>query len=465
MKFGIFYEHQLPRPWDDGSELRADPGRARPGRARRQARHRVRVGGRAPLPRGVLALLRARGVPRRGQPAHQEHPPRPRHHPDRAGLQPPGPHRRARRDARPRVERPGRVRLGRVVVARPSSAASASIRCYKRETWLEGLEVAIRCMTETPFTGVDGKFVPMPPRNVVPKPVQKPHPPLWVACSRRDTILLAAEKGIGALTFAFIDPEEADALGRRLRATLAEKCVAGRPGRQPAGRVRDADDVHHDEDEAIARGLEGAQLLRLLARPLLRVRRARARRDRRVGRVQRAARQMGYSPEAAAKALEEERSAPRSPPATRPASAARSARPTSSASTCALRGGRRRPADLRACRPARTATSTSWSRSSCSGPRCCPSSRSATRSRSPPRRSASSRSSRRCWPARSGVDARPRRLHVPGAAAEVGRRHGLGRDEGVVVEVRRGPRPRQERRLARHRRVDAVAQRSRDPTS
>ena len=62
----------------------------------------------------------------------------------------------------------------------------------KRDAWLEGLEVAVRCMTETPFGGVDGRFVTMPPRNVVPKPVQKPHPPLWVACSRRDTILLAA---------------------------------------------------------------------------------------------------------------------------------------------------------------------------------------------------------------------------------------------------------------------------------
>ena len=72
-------------------------------------------------------------------------------------------------------------------------------------------------MTEVPFTGVEGKYVSMPPRNVVPKPVQKPHPPLWVACSRRDTILLAAEKGIGALSFAFIDPEEADPLGHRLR--------------------------------------------------------------------------------------------------------------------------------------------------------------------------------------------------------------------------------------------------------
>ena len=76
----------------------------------------------------------------------------------------------------------------------------------------------MRCMVETPFTGVDGEYVQMPPRNVVPKPVQKPHPPLWVACSRRETILLAAEKGIGALTFAFIDPEEARSWVDRVRA-------------------------------------------------------------------------------------------------------------------------------------------------------------------------------------------------------------------------------------------------------
>ena len=79
----------------------------------------------------------------------------------------------------------------------------------KRAMWEEGLRVALRCMTETPFTGHAGKYVTMPPRNVVPKPMQKPHPPVWVACSRRDTIHLAAQKGIGALAFAFIDPEEA----------------------------------------------------------------------------------------------------------------------------------------------------------------------------------------------------------------------------------------------------------------
>jgi len=49
----------------------------------------------------------------------------------------------------------------------------------------------------------------MPPRNVIPKPRQRPHPPLWVACSRRETIRMAARRGIGALSFSFVEPEEA----------------------------------------------------------------------------------------------------------------------------------------------------------------------------------------------------------------------------------------------------------------
>ena len=65
-----------------------------------------------------------------------------------------------------------------------------------------------RMWTEDPFEHA-GTFVHVPPRSIVPKPLQKPHPPLWVACSNRETIHLAARLGIGALTFAFIDPAEA----------------------------------------------------------------------------------------------------------------------------------------------------------------------------------------------------------------------------------------------------------------
>jgi alkanesulfonate monooxygenase SsuD/methylene tetrahydromethanopterin reductase-like flavin-dependent oxidoreductase (luciferase family) len=79
----------------------------------------------------------------------------------------------------------------------------------KKAMWLEGMRIAIRMMVEDPFTGYEGKYVKIPQRNVVPKPYQKPHPPLWMACSRRESILQAARLGVGALTFSFVSPDEA----------------------------------------------------------------------------------------------------------------------------------------------------------------------------------------------------------------------------------------------------------------
>jgi alkanesulfonate monooxygenase SsuD/methylene tetrahydromethanopterin reductase-like flavin-dependent oxidoreductase (luciferase family) len=79
----------------------------------------------------------------------------------------------------------------------------------KKAMQLEGFRVAVRMMVEEPFAGHEGPYVKVPPRNVMPKPYQKPHPPLWMACSRRESILEAARLGLGALTFSFASPEEA----------------------------------------------------------------------------------------------------------------------------------------------------------------------------------------------------------------------------------------------------------------
>ena len=94
-------------------------------------------------------------------------------------------------------------------------------------------------MVEEPFAGADGRFLSMPPRNVVPKPLQKPHPPLWVACSRRETIRLAAEKGIGALSFSFVEPEEAQGVGRRVPRDRRQRALRARRlrGQPPGGRA------------------------------------------------------------------------------------------------------------------------------------------------------------------------------------------------------------------------------------
>ena len=56
-----------------------------------------------------------------------------------------------------------------------------------------------------------GQYYDFPARNVIPKPLQKPHPPLWVACSNIRTIGEAGEWGMGALGFSFVSPEAARA--------------------------------------------------------------------------------------------------------------------------------------------------------------------------------------------------------------------------------------------------------------
>ncbi|PKB67700.1 MAG: hypothetical protein BZY81_04010 [SAR202 cluster bacterium Io17-Chloro-G4] len=49
-----------------------------------------------------------------------------------------------------------------------------------RERLVEGMDIAIRAWTEERFS-YEGKFNSFPEVMVVPKPVQKPHPPIWMA--------------------------------------------------------------------------------------------------------------------------------------------------------------------------------------------------------------------------------------------------------------------------------------------
>ncbi len=66
------------------------------------------------------------------------------------------------------------------------------------------------------------------------------------------------EKGIGALTFAFIDPEEARTWVTEYERTLGEKCVPVGLAVNPQVACVSPMMLHHDEDEAIRRGVEGA---------------------------------------------------------------------------------------------------------------------------------------------------------------------------------------------------------------
>jgi alkanesulfonate monooxygenase SsuD/methylene tetrahydromethanopterin reductase-like flavin-dependent oxidoreductase (luciferase family) len=154
----------------------------------------------------------------------------------------------------------GRVELGTGEASSTAELEGFGIdRATKRAQWHEAIEALSRMFVETPFAGHEGEFLSMPVRNVVPKPRQKPHPPLWVACSRRDTIHLAATKGIGALSFSFVEPSEAKVWVDDYYATLAsEECVPAGFSVNPQVAVVLPMMCHADEETAIERGLDGA---------------------------------------------------------------------------------------------------------------------------------------------------------------------------------------------------------------
>ena len=108
------------------------------------------------------------------------------------------------------------VSNGRVEMGTGKSASITELGGFDRdmETKREVWEDALRCiipMFKDQGVELDTKWHKMPMRNVLPKPVQKPHPPLWVACSQLETIEMAGRRGLGALGFQFLSADAAHA--------------------------------------------------------------------------------------------------------------------------------------------------------------------------------------------------------------------------------------------------------------
>jgi alkanesulfonate monooxygenase SsuD/methylene tetrahydromethanopterin reductase-like flavin-dependent oxidoreductase (luciferase family) len=256
MKFGIFYEHQLPRPWHEGDEHKiyqqaldqvelAD--RIGIDHAWEVEHHFLEEYSHSPAPEVFLAACSQRTKQ------------------IRLGhgivLMPPGYNHPAR--VAERVAALDLVSNGRVEFGTGESSSIMELGGFrvspdeKRAMWTETIEQCLNMMVMAPYPGFDGKYFSMPCRNIVPKPMQKPHPPVWVACSNRETIKLAARCGIGALTFAFVDPTEAKQWVDDYYRIFREECVPIGHAVNPNIAMVTGFSLHHDRAEAARRGEDG----------------------------------------------------------------------------------------------------------------------------------------------------------------------------------------------------------------
>ena len=207
MKFGIFYEHQLPRPWTEDSERilfqnsldqieLAD--RVGFDYAWEVEHHFLEEYSHSSAPEVFLAAAsqRTKNI-RLGHGIIQLT----TNHPARVAE---------------RVATLDLVSNGRVELGLGEGASTTELHPFgrkyrdKRVVWEEAVRACLPMFWNDSWE-FHGHYFDFPLRNVLPKPVQKPHPPLWVACSQLGTIRYAAHRGMGALCFKFVSLDSAQA--------------------------------------------------------------------------------------------------------------------------------------------------------------------------------------------------------------------------------------------------------------
>jgi len=103
---------------------------------------------------------------------------------------------------------------GRVDFGTGRSATRAELEGFgvdpgqTRAMWHEAIEHVVGCWTNEEYE-FDGRYWQMPKRRVQPKPIQKPHPPIWGATTSEEGHRQVGELGLGLCSFAVgVSPEE-----------------------------------------------------------------------------------------------------------------------------------------------------------------------------------------------------------------------------------------------------------------
>ena len=96
-----------------------------------------------------------------------------------------------------------------------------------RPMWEESVRLLPKLWTEEEVEH-NGKYWSFPARSIVPKPLQKPHPPMWVSGVSPRTFELAGEMGLGILSFSLSAPGQSEAAITEYRRRIASAEPVGK---------------------------------------------------------------------------------------------------------------------------------------------------------------------------------------------------------------------------------------------
>ena len=134
------------------------------------------------------------------------------------------------------------------------------------DTPLEAVTAQVdESMYMIPKMWLDGDFehksdlITIPPRPINPKPFQKPHPPMYMACTREEALEIAGSRGLGALVLGFSGPDEVAKKNAIYRKAFKERDPAKQVGFRPTEHLAALCPtiILDDRDEARRIGLRG----------------------------------------------------------------------------------------------------------------------------------------------------------------------------------------------------------------
>ncbi|MCI0769816.1 MAG: LLM class flavin-dependent oxidoreductase [Chloroflexi bacterium] len=268
MKFGLFYEICVPRPWDPGKEAQIVREVVELVKLAEEygfdyvwltEHHFLQEFSHCSAPEVLLGALSQ--VTSRIRLGHGVvlTPPKYNH-----------PVRVAERIAMLDILSNGRVELGTGRSVTPTELDGFEIDGGEsRAMWLEGVRLLARLLSEENVS-FEGRYVRMPERTVLPRCVQQPHPPMWLAGTSPESAERAARAGLGILFFASgITPETLDDRVTLYRETVKNaEPVAGFVNDQLAGFTTglcgedDAESKRTGSEAAFWYNLKGMQVSR-----------------------------------------------------------------------------------------------------------------------------------------------------------------------------------------------------------